>query len=225
MEVRKLSDSPFGEAQGTHHSKKAIWILSLLLLCVFIGLAIPIFKTGIYPIPYLSSFYKERPVTRVVTPASLTSEQLLDRVKTAFVKPTSTKDGTVHVSFTEQELSGAFSHMLARSSRNGVRVESSQVVVLPSGFEVTATVRKDALTARVFAFVLPLVEKGRVSVVVKKMVLGDLTLPASAATQIERLVFGSELGSWGLNVGPFSLKEVRLGDGAAELVFTSSTTR
>lgn len=223
--VRQLSQSPFGLEGKKHRSKKVLLVISIILIGILIGVGILIAKTGVVRIPYLSSMYHERPLTRVVTAASVSPQMLMDRLNQAIQSTTSTKGGVVRVTFSEQEITGALKNALQTSlKRPGVSVDQSQIVVTPSGFEVTASIKNETMSVHVFARAMPVVQNGRLSFEITELYLGDIPVPPSSAKQIQRIAFGSEIGSWEAAAGNFHLSGVRPDNGYVELIFSTSTT-
>lgn len=225
MKVKPLSQATMGLSSAKRHSKK--WLLVVLLTIVFVlmGIAILIAKTGVYQIPVLSTFYHERPLTRSINAPAIRPQVLLDRATEALQSATSTKGADVLVEFSEQEITGALKGALQTSlKRPGVNVDQSQIVATPTGLEVTAFVRNETMSVHLFAKIIPSVQNGRLVLDVKEVYLGDIPVPPSSLAQIERIVFGSEIGSFEARSGSYGLKNVVLKDGSVELRFSTSTT-
>lgn len=225
IEIKKLSQSTLGFSQTKHHSKKWLIAVFVIVIGILMGIAILVAKTGVYQIPFLSSFYHVRPVTRSVDALPIRPQVLLDRATSLLQSTTSSNGGDVVVAFTEQEMTGALKGALQTSlKRPGVNVDQSQIVATPSGLEVTAFVRNETMSVHLFTKVIPIVQNGRLVLDVKEVYLGDIPVPASSLGQIERIAFGSEIGSFEARSGKYGLKSVILKDGLVELKFSTSTT-
>lgn len=225
MKVKTLSQSGFDMVTRKHHSKKFLIIAFAIALMLLLGVAVLIAKTGVYRIPFLSSVYHERPVTRVVSADAIEPRDLLNRVNDRLRSSVSTSTKDVKISITEQELTGALKGALQTSlKRPGVIVDGTQIVSLADGLELIASVRTETMSVRMLAKAVPVVQDGRVKLEVKELYLGSLPVPPNSLAQMERLVIGSEIGSFEAKAGNYLLKDVVLKDGSVELVFSSSTS-
>lgn len=216
MKVKKLSQSTFSMSTQEHRSKE--WMLSVLflVLCMLIGMAILIAKTGIYDVPFFSVFYKTRPVTRVVVGSRISNEDIVRRA----VASASSATSSISFLVSEQEMTGTLIAMLQSSStRNGVFIDSPQIVSTPSGLEVSGGVRTDEIFGRVSAKIIPVVENGKVSFSYKEVYLGDLPVPTFVMERIMEKVFESKMDAFNIEIQGRRLDQIILNDGSARLIF------
>jgi hypothetical protein len=219
MKVKKLSQLPFGMQPQQHRSKELVLSVLFLVLCALIGIAILIAKTGVIEIPVFSAFYRERPVTRVVRGIKMTTDDLVHRA----TDPAYATTSSVSVIVSEEEVTGMLIHLIQSSStRHGVYVDHPQIVVTPAGLEVVARIRTNAVSVRVFATIVPVVENGRLSYLFKESYVGDLPIPSFIMDKIMKTTFESNLGSLYIAIGSNKLKEIVLKDGSADLVFSKN---
>lgn len=224
MAVKPLSQSAYGLISKKHHSRKWLLTALMILFVLLLLVAVLIAKTGAYKIPYLSSLYHQRIVTRVVNASPISARALLSRANDELKSATSTQGDDALIVFSEQDITGAFRNALQTSlKRPDVKVDDAQIVVTPSGLEVTAFVRNETMSVHLFTKIVPVVSEGRVMFNVKEVYVGDLPVPASSLKQIERIVFGSEIGSFEATAGKFHIKNISMKDGFVEFLFTTST--
>lgn len=224
MEVKPLSQSAFGLISQKHRSRKWLWTVLIVVSMLLAFIAILIAKTGVYQIPYLSSLYRQRLVTRVVNTEAIPPQRLFNRVSDELRMVTSTQADDVRISFSEQEITGAFRGALQTSlKRPGVSVDQAQVVATQAGLEVTAFVHNETMSVHLFTRIVPIVSEGRVMFDVKEVYIGDLQVPRSALKQIERVVFGSEIGSFEAKAGKYRVAEISMKEGSVEFLFSTST--
>lgn len=225
VKLMTISDSVTTKVKKKHLAKHLLIALVVILLLLSV-LAALIAKTGVYTVPLFSSFYSARPVTRVVEAPSIMPRDLMMKINTQLRSATSTKGGDISITVSEAELTGALKGAFETAlKRPGVVVDRSQIVVTPSGLEVAASVRNETMYVKVIAMIVPTLESGKVSFNTKDVYLGDLKVPASALSQIERIAFGSEIGSFEATAGVYGLKHFTLKDGAIDMVFSTSTKR
>lgn len=223
VKLKTISDTVTTVVKKKHIGKQLLIALVVVLLILSV-LAVLIAKTGVYTVPIFSSFYHARPVTRVVEAPAIMPKDLLMKVNTQLRSATSTKGGDVSVTVSESELTGALKGAFETTLRRpGVIVDHSQIVVTPSGLEVAASVRNETMFVKVIATIVPILDSGKISFETKDVYLGDLKMPASALSQIERIAFGAEIGSFQATAGAYGLKQFTLKDGAINLIFSTST--
>lgn len=224
MEVKPLSQSAFGLISQKHRSRKWLWTVLFIVLMLLMFVAILIAKTGVYQIPYLSTLYRQRLVTRVVNTEAIPPQKLFNRASDELRTVTSTQANDVRISFSEQEITGAFKGALQTTlKRPGVLVDQAQVVATQTGLEVTAFVHNETMSVHLFTKIVPIVSEGRVMFDIKEVYIGDLPVPPASLKQIERIVFGSEIGSFEAKAGKYRVAEISMKEGSVEFLFSTST--
>jgi hypothetical protein len=195
----------------------------LIVVCIVAALlAVFLAKSGLVPIPFVSSkLYKGPAVTRTVQAEATNLNAFIDAIgkKLTEVERVSSVP-PYRVKITESEFTGALRGSLSDASKNtGVVVERVQAVITPRDIELSGSARKSGLSFNVLARYKPVLREGRLTLEPVSFQIGDFPFATSTVQSVYTYLFTRDIGEWRLEVENRGLTGIELGDGSLNLVF------
>lgn len=185
----------------------------VLLLSIFIGCAV-VAKSGILEIPIFSDlFYRVPKPTHFVTVDVDANQELA--VVTDLVS------GTATFSITEAQLTQILRRSL--SDYDSVAISTAQAAILPEGIELFGLVVKP-VRVTVTALVTPVVENQQLTVAVKKVMLGNVSLPLPWTEGIMRWLLGGMIDRVAQAVATLTVERIELDAGVLHAIVPLSSS-
>lgn len=199
-------------------------ILAVMGLSVCLLLAA---KSGVFTIPFFSSYYLGPMPSRLVKSPPISAEDfeasLGDQLRAAAQK---NKTPPYVIRLTERELTGAMSSGVENALRDDKwKYVFTQIAVEPTEIELVGQFRRGWIRLDVMVRFVPRLVQGGVSFEPVYVQIGDYRLPPQMTYQIIGYLFSRDLGAWVLNFGDLRLSEVHLSRGYLELVVASTAPR
>jgi hypothetical protein len=194
----------------------ALIVLIVIGVVILIGVA----KTGLFKIPFVSNLYKGPVPTRLVEAGVMEPDAFIDQISSSVSAAIQRGEkGPYIVPFSEVELTAAARGGLADVIREDQAiVERPQIVVTPEYIEASGKFYMDNATADILIKFIPFIEENELRLDISEAYLGDIPVSPDLAKSIQGVLFVRDFGSWSINVGTVSLKDVNLKDGELELI-------
>jgi len=194
-----------------------IGLVLLSLIAFFVA------KTGFVEVPVFSYFYHGPQLTRQVDTVSISAEKFNTVLAQRFIAAQMAAGASdLQVRITEQELTSVLNDQLRKALADPTaKIKKTQVVVRSKDIELYAHLRQSNARIEVLVRFVPRIEGDTLLFEPKQMWVGDIPVAPSLALKIASVFFSRDLGSWQINFGQLHIKDLRLQEGAIEIVAAS----
>lgn len=202
--------------------KNILIVLSVIVL-VFALIAVVLLtlvaKSGFLRVPVLSALYRGPVPTRTISVKPVSFEAFQGTLESRIAKQMSSMRPPYVVRVSEGELTG----LLQTAIDSGLRDQEwkrvdAQIVVRASDVEFYSRYVRGAMHMDSIIRFIPRVSDGRLQLQPVSVQIGDFSLPPDFAIRVIGQLFARDFGTWTLSFGSVTLQDVRLTDGAVDIV-------
>lgn len=193
----------------------------ILVLAGIVWLAYIVARTGVVHVPYLSDHFFTKPTPSHIVAASTAAdpqEALFEQLKRQSAQQflEGKNPAVVSVTYSESIMTRVLQDYI---DKNGTDYEAAQIAVNDGGLELF--LHKSDSNTYITATIVPMVKDGKLIFSLKKLHLGDLSLPTSLGNLLLKWFFAQPLNGLNALIKDFgSISGITFQDGNMVVTFT-----